>query len=74
MRMPRREEYMAPRHSQAARIQWRGPAIDTQTRQLMVEQATVDADGWARGFEDGHVSVASVQVGPCGDPPMGSAL
>jgi hypothetical protein len=74
MRMPRREEHMAPRHDQAARVQVRCPAIDTHTRQLILEQATVYTDGWARWFEDGHVSVGSVQAGPCGDPPTVSAL
>ena len=74
MRMPRREEHMAPRRYQVARVQVHCPAIDTPTRQLTLEHATIDADGWARRLEDGHVDVGSVQAGPCGDPPADSAL
>jgi hypothetical protein len=74
MRIPRREEHMAPRRYQAARVQLHCPAIDTHTRQLILEQATIYADGWARWAEDGHVYVGYVQAGPCCDPPAVSAL
>ena len=60
---------MAPRHNQAARVQVHCSAVDTPTRQLILEQATIYADGWARWAEDGHVSAGYVQAGPCCDPP-----
>jgi hypothetical protein len=65
---------MAPHRYQVARVQVHCPAIDTHTRQLILEQATIYADGWARWFEDGHVYVGYVQAGPCCDPPTVSAL
>jgi hypothetical protein len=74
MRMPRREEHIAPHRYQAARVQLHCPAVDTHTRQLMLEQATVYADGWARWCEDGHVYVGYLQAGPCCDPPEVTAL
>jgi hypothetical protein len=74
MRMPNREERTAPRRYQTARVQVHCSAIDTHTRQLILEQAMVYADGWARWLEDGHVYVGYVQSGPCCDPPEVSAL
>ena len=74
MRMPGREEHMAPRRDQLARVRWHDLAIDTQTRQLILEQATVYADEWARWLDDSHVYVHSVQAGPRCDPPAVSAL
>ena len=65
-----REEHMAPQRYQAARVELHCPAVDTHTRQLILEQATVYADGWARWSEDGHVYVGYVQAGPCCDPPV----
>ena len=74
MRIRSREEHMAPHCYQAARVQLHCPAIDTHTRQLILEQATIYADGWARWLEDGHVYVGYVQAGPCCHPPTVSAL
>lgn len=74
MRMPRREEHTAPRRYQAARVQVHCPATDTHTRQLILEQATIYADGWACWVEEGHVYIGYVQTGPCCDPPDVSAL
>ena len=74
MRMPRRDEHMTPHRYQVARVQLHCPAIDTHTRQLILEEATIYADGWARWFEDGHVYVGYVQAGPCCDPPEVTAL
>jgi hypothetical protein len=51
MRMPNREERTAPRRYQAALVQVHCSAIDTHTRQLILEQATSHADGWARSHE-----------------------
>ena len=69
MRMPSRDERMAPRRYQAARVQLHCPAIDTHTRQLILEQATIYADGWARWNEDGHVIIGYLQADRCCDPP-----
>jgi hypothetical protein len=74
MRMPRREDHMAPRRYQTARVQVHCPAIDTHTRQLILEHATIYADGWARWIEDGHEYVGYVQAGPCCHPPAVIAL
>jgi hypothetical protein len=38
-------------------------------RQLILEQATICANGWARWDEDGHVIIGYLQAGPCCDPP-----
>lgn len=74
MRRPNRDEHLDPRRYQAARVHVRCPAIDTHTRQLILEQATIYADGWARWVEEGHVHIGYVQTGPCCDPPEVSAL
>jgi hypothetical protein len=73
MRRPHREEHLAPRRYQTARVQLRCSAIGTHTRQLILEQATIYADGWAHCVEEGHVHVGYVQTGPCCDPPEVSA-
>ena len=74
MRMARREEHTAPRRYHAARVRWHGPATDTPPQQLILAQATVYADGWARRREDGHGYVGSVQAGPRCDLPAVSGL
>ena len=74
MRMPRREERMAPRRYQAARVQLHCPATATHTRELILEQATIYADGWAQWDEDGHVIIGYLQAGPCCDPPAVSEV
>jgi hypothetical protein len=74
MRMPSRDERMAPCRYQAARVQLHCPTIDTHTRQLILEQATIYPDGWARWGEDGHVIVGYLQAGRCCDPPEVSEL
>jgi hypothetical protein len=66
---PTREERMTPCRYQAARVQLHCPVVDTHTRSLILEQATIYADGWAQWAEDGHVYVGYVQAGPCCDPP-----
>jgi hypothetical protein len=65
---------MTPCRYPAARVQVYCPVVDTHTRSLLLEQATIYADGWARWLEDGHVYVGYVQAGPCCDPPTVSAL
>ncbi len=63
MRMPNRDAHMAPRRSPVARVQLHCPALDTHMRQLILEQATIYADGWGRWVEEGHVHMGSVQTG-----------
>ena len=68
MRMLSRNERMAPCRYQAARTQLHCPAINTPMRQLILEQATLCANGWARWDEDGHVIIGYLQAGRCCDP------
>jgi hypothetical protein len=49
--VPSREERMAARRYQAARVQLYCPATDTLTQELILEQATIYADGWAQWDE-----------------------
>jgi hypothetical protein len=74
MRMPSRDERMAPHSYQAARVQLSCPAITAHVRSLILEQATIYADGWARWLEDGHVIIGYLQAGRCCNPPEVSAL
>jgi hypothetical protein len=74
MRMPARDERMTPRRYEAARVEVRCRVTTTHERQLILEQATIYADGWARWVEEGHVYVGYVQGGPCCDPPEVHAL
>jgi hypothetical protein len=43
-------------------------------RQLLLEQATIDADGWARWDEGGQVMIGYLQAGRRCDPSEVSAL
>jgi hypothetical protein len=74
MRMPSRDERMTPRRYQTARVQLHCQAIDTHTRQLILEHATIYADGWAQWGEDGHVISGYLQAGRCCDSPEVIAL
>jgi hypothetical protein len=74
MRMPPPEHRIAPCRYQAARVQLHCAAIDSHTRQLILQQATIYADGWARWAEDGHVIIGYLQAGRCCDRPEVSAL
>jgi hypothetical protein len=74
MRMPGRDERMAARRYEAARVELHCPASAAHARSLILEHVTIYADGWARWAEDGHVYVGYVQAGPCCDPPAVSAL
>jgi hypothetical protein len=56
-RMPARADRGSPRRDAAARDEGHGPATTTDARSLILEQATISHDGWARWAEDGHVSV-----------------
>jgi hypothetical protein len=57
MRRPGRGERMAARLYEAARVELHCPASAAHARSLILEDATVYADGWARWAEDGHVYV-----------------
>jgi hypothetical protein len=74
MRMPSRDERMAPSRYQAARVELSCSSTTAHVRSLILEQATIYPDWWARWLEDGHVYVGYVQAGPCCDPPAVSAL
>jgi hypothetical protein len=74
MRMPNREDRMPSHCYEAARVEVRCPTTAAHARQLILEHATIYADGWARWIENGHVYVGYVQAGRCCDPPQVSAV
>jgi hypothetical protein len=74
MRMPRQEDRLPPHYYEAARVELHCPATTTHARTLILEQATIHPDGWARWVEDGHVYIGYVQTGRCCDPPSVSAI
>jgi hypothetical protein len=69
-----REDRLPPRCYQAARVELSCSVTTAHARSLILEDATIYADGWARWAEDGHVYTGYVQAGPCCDPPAVSAL
>jgi hypothetical protein len=69
-----REDRLSPSCYQAARVELSCPATTAHTRSLILEDATIYADGWARWAENGHVYIGYVQAGPCCDPPVVSEL
>jgi hypothetical protein len=74
MKMSARDDRMPPRRYEAARVELRCRVTDAHTKCLILEQATIYADGWARWVEDGHVYIGYVQVGRCCEPPQASVL
>jgi hypothetical protein len=48
MSMPARDDRGSPRRDEAARDEVHGPATTTHARSLILEQATISHDGWAR--------------------------
>ena len=74
MGKPMREDRLPARRYAAARVELSCPATPAHARSLILEDATISADGWARWAEDGHVYVGAVQAGPCCDPPAVSAV
>jgi hypothetical protein len=74
MNMPPRETRPAPRRYEAARVQVHCPVTAAHVRQLILEQATIYPDGWARWVEDGHDVLGYIQTGRCCDTPEVSAL
>jgi len=74
MRMPSRDERMAPSRYEAARVELSCPVSSAHARSLILAQATIYADGWARWLENGHVYVGYVQAGRCCNPPEVHAL
>jgi hypothetical protein len=73
MRRPVREDRMTGRQYETARVALHCPTVTTHTRALILEHATICADGWATWVEDGHVVTGYVQAGPCCDPPAVTA-
>ena len=69
----RREDRPPAHRYEAARVELSCPAIPAHARSLMLEDATIAADGWARWAEDGHVIIGYLQAGSCCDPPAVSA-
>ena len=74
MRRSTREDQLPSRCYESARVELSCPVTTAHARSLILENATVYADGWARWAEDGHVYIGYVQAGPCCDPPVVSAL
>jgi hypothetical protein len=74
MRMSGREERMPPRHYEAARVELHCPETAAHGRSLILEHATIYADGWARWAEDSHVIIGYIQAGRCCNPPEVSEL
>jgi hypothetical protein len=74
MKIFARDDRMPPRCYKSARVELRCPATDAHARFLILEQATIYADGWACWGEDGHVIIGYLQVGRCCDPPEVSEL
>ena len=69
MRRSSREDRLPSRHYAAARIELSCPETATHGRSLILEDAMIAADWWARWTEDGHVRIGYLQAGPCCDPP-----
>jgi hypothetical protein len=74
MKMSARDDKNPPHSYEAARVELRCRVSDAHVRSLILEQATIYADGWACWVEDGHVYVGYVQSGRCCDPPVVSVL
>lgn len=69
MRMPAHNEHMAQHHDISAQIKIRCSVTDAHTRSIILEHATIYADGWACWTEDDHVRVGYLQAGRCCDTP-----
>jgi hypothetical protein len=74
MRTPGRDHGMPSRRYEAARVELHCSENAGHVRSLILEQATIYADGWASWVEDGHVYIGYVQAGRCCDSPEVSAL
>lgn len=74
MRRSLRDDRAPPRRYEAARVELHCSAIATHARSLILEHATIYADGWAQWAENDHVIVGYVQAGRCCDTPVVSAF
>jgi hypothetical protein len=74
MKMSARDDRMPPQRYDAARVELRCQVTDAHAKCLILEQATIYADGWAGWVEDGHVYISYVQIGRCCDRPEVSVL
>ena len=69
MRMPARNGHTAQHQDISARVKIHCHVTEAHTRSLILEHATIYADGWACWIEDDHVRVGYVQAGRCCDAP-----
>jgi hypothetical protein len=69
MKMPMRYGTMAPHHDISARVKIHCQVRDMHARSMILEHATIYADGWAQWTENGHVTIGYVQAGPCCETP-----
>lgn len=66
---PPRNERTAQHHDIRARVTIDCQVIEAHSRSMLLEHATIYADGWARWTEDDHVIIGYLQVGRCCDTP-----
>jgi hypothetical protein len=74
MRPPARDDRGPPLRYDTARVEVHCPTTAAHEGYLILEQATIYPDGWARWVEDGHEIVGYLQAGRCCDAPAVSAL
>jgi hypothetical protein len=74
MRLSARDDRMPPRRFEAARVELHCSATAAHTRSVILEEATIYADGWAQWTENDHVIVGYIQAGRCCGIPEVSAL
>jgi hypothetical protein len=74
MRASVRDDRGEPSRYEAARVEVQCSEDATHARSLILEHATIYADGWARWVEDGHVYVGYIQAGRCCNVPVVNAL
>jgi hypothetical protein len=66
---PARHERTAQHRDIKARVKIHCPVTDAHARSMILEHATIYADGWACWTEDDHVRVGYLQAGRCCDTP-----
>jgi hypothetical protein len=57
MMMPARDGQMAQHHDISARVKFRCQVTDAHVRSMLLDHATIYADGWARWTENSHVII-----------------
>jgi hypothetical protein len=74
MQRPAREDRGTPCYFEVVRVKVSCPATEAHTRALILEHATIYADGWASWVEEGHARFGYVQAGPCCHRPEAHTL